>query len=163
MAYTLDFSLALGGTKTGLTMAAQLVDTDGNDSGSEITTGFSERGNGFYLWHYASFPDGFRGGVEFYEDGTPDTILAFASINPEEAEYTDQQLTTLFTTALTESYAADGATVTVAQALYEIMQFHNERSVSSTTVTVKKRDGSTTAYTLTLSDATEPTSITRAT
>ena len=54
----------------------------------------------------------------------------------------------LLTTTMTEAYAADGAAATLAQALYEIMQFHNERTVAATTVTVKKRDGSTTAYTL---------------
>lgn len=65
--------------------------------------------------------------------------------------------------AFTETYAADGATVKLSQALYEILSFLEERSTSSTTVTCKKRDGSTTALTLTLNSATQPTSITRAT
>ena len=66
--------------------------------------------------------------------------------------------------ALTEGYAADGAAVTLEQALYELIQNIEERSVSGTTVTVKKRDGTTTAFTLTLSpDGTNPTGITRAT
>jgi hypothetical protein len=43
-----------------------------------------------------------------------------------------------------------------------LVQFLLERSVSSTTLTVKKPDGSTTLFTLTLSDATNPVSITRA-
>ena len=64
-------------------------------------------------------------------------------------------------TALTETYASDGSTGTLAQLLYEIVQFHNERNIGSTTITVKKRDGSTTAYSLTLNDATSPTSISR--
>lgn len=67
----------------------------------------------------------------------------------------------LFTTAMTESYGADGAAVTPAQAFYEIMQSIGERSISSTTATVKKRDGSTTAFTQTLNDAVTPTAITR--
>lgn len=76
---------------------------------------------------------------------------------------TDGANTTLFTTALTESYAADGAAPTVAQALLLIQQLLTEIAVSGTTMTVKKLDGTTTAATLTLSDASSPTSITRAT
>jgi len=69
----------------------------------------------------------------------------------------------VLTTAMTEAYAADGATFTVAQALYEICQSVSEFAIADMTKTVKKRDGSTTAATYTLDDATSPTSITRAT
>lgn len=65
-------------------------------------------------------------------------------------------------TALTESYAADGATGTLTQILYAIQQMMQEKSISSTTMTVKRLDGSATAMTFTLNDATDPTSITRA-
>lgn len=67
------------------------------------------------------------------------------------------------TTALTEAYAADGAAGTPAQLLYEICQSLTEFAISSTTISVKKRDGSTEALTFTLDDATTPTSRTRAT
>ena len=160
MAYTLDFSLSLGSSKTGLTMAAQLVDTSGSNVGSEVTSGFTEIGTGFYLWHYASIPDDHRGGVKFYEDGVAGTILGFAAINPEEGEHLDQQLTTLFTTALTEAYATDGSAATLAQAIYMIMQFHNERvhDGDAGTLSVKKLDGSTEAMSFTIDND----SITRA-
>ena len=69
----------------------------------------------------------------------------------------------ILTTALTESYAADGAAGTLSQILFGIQAFLQERSTATTTVTIKKLDGSTTAMTLTLDDATTPTSITRAT
>lgn len=68
----------------------------------------------------------------------------------------------VLTVALTESYAADGAAPTLAQAVFAIQQFLQEKSISGTTLTVKKLDGSTTAMTFTLSDATTPTSVTRA-
>lgn len=71
--------------------------------------------------------------------------------------------TAVLTTAMTESYGTDGGTVTLAQGIYELLAFLQERSAAGTTLTVKKRDGSTTAYTLTLGNATDPTSITRAT
>jgi hypothetical protein len=67
------------------------------------------------------------------------------------------------TAAMTESYAADGATFTLAQALYMIWALLAERSINSTTLTAKKLDGSTTAMTFALDSATAPASQTRAT
>jgi len=75
--------------------------------------------------------------------------------------YEAVDLAALFTTALTESYATDGAAPTAAQALFAIQQWQQERVVSGTTLTVKKLDGSTTAMTFTLNDSSAPTSITR--
>lgn len=63
---------------------------------------------------------------------------------------------------IADSVPADGTRPSISQALYMLTQFMLERSVSSTTVTVKKPDGSTSLFTLTLNDATSPTSITRA-
>ncbi len=68
----------------------------------------------------------------------------------------------LATGAMTESYAALHAAPTPAQAFYAILQKLYERSVVGTTETVKKLDGSTTAITETLDNATLPTSVTRA-
>lgn len=65
--------------------------------------------------------------------------------------------------AMTQSYAADGAEPTLAQAVYLVMQSLHEFSITGTTRTVKKLDGSTTAATFTLDSATAPTSTTRAT
>lgn len=67
------------------------------------------------------------------------------------------------TVAMTESYAADGATATPAQILHMIYALLGEKSVAGTTMTVKRLDGTTTAMTFTLNDASNPTSITRAT
>ena len=47
MAYTLTIPIALGTSKTGLTLKAQLVDTAGADVGSAITTGFVEIGGSY--------------------------------------------------------------------------------------------------------------------
>lgn len=68
----------------------------------------------------------------------------------------------ILTTTLTESYAADGAAGTLSQLVFGMQAFLQERSVTGTTLTVKKLDGSTTAMTFTLSDATSPVSVTRA-
>lgn len=96
MAYTLDTALVLGPAKTGLSdLRAQLVDTSGANVGSAVSTGFVEIGtSGNYLWHYTAFPDAHRGGVKFYSDAAPSTILAFVAINPEEAERVDVAIST---------------------------------------------------------------------
>ena len=89
MAYSYSISLALGSSKVGLSLTAQLVNTSGTNVGAAITTGFIEIGAGNYLWTYISFPDGFRGGIKFYQTGIPATTLAFTSFNPEDAQYID--------------------------------------------------------------------------
>ena len=66
------------------------------------------------------------------------------------------------TATIPDSVAADGSRPTVNQALLMLTRFLMEKSVSSTTVTVKKEDGSTSSMTFTLDDATNPTSISRA-
>lgn len=73
------------------------------------------------------------------------------------------ELDTALDEIIPDSVPADGTRPSVRQALYMLTQFMLERSVSSTTVTVRKADGTTTLFTLTLSDPNSPTSITRAT
>jgi hypothetical protein len=75
---------------------------------------------------------------------------------------TKAEMDAMWTTAATESYASDNAAATPAQLLYMILCTVSEFSVSGTTITGKKLDGSTTAMTWTINDATSPTSRTRA-
>lgn len=93
---------------------------------------------------------------------TPQTGDSFARIGATGSGLTSLAPSTLLTTALTEGYRADGATGTATQLLYEILQNLTEFGIASTTKTVKKLDGTTTAATYTLDSATTPTSITRA-
>lgn len=67
----------------------------------------------------------------------------------------------LWTTQLTESYAADGAAPTAAQALFMALSALLERNLAGTTLTLKKLDGITTAMVLTTNSANQPTSTTR--
>lgn len=68
----------------------------------------------------------------------------------------------VFSTVMTEGYAADGAQGTLPQLLYMLWAAAAaEKVISGTTMTVKKLDGTTTAMTFVLNDATNPTSITR--
>ncbi|MCR9215294.1 MAG: hypothetical protein NXI13_16375 [Proteobacteria bacterium] len=90
---------------------------------------------------------------ELQTDDVPGLIAALNNISAAD----------ILTTALTESYAADGAAPTLSQLLFLVQQMLTEKSISGTTMTVKRLDGSTTAATLTLNDATTPTSVTRTT
>lgn len=60
------------------------------------------------------------------------------------------------TRVMTESYSTLTATKTPAQALYEICQILSDFSISGTTITIKKIDGTTTAFTHSLDSATAP-------
>jgi hypothetical protein len=62
-----------------------------------------------------------------------------------------------------DSIPADGTRPNMQQAAYMILQSLTEFAISGTTITVKKPDGSTTLFTNTLDDGTNPTSSTRAT
>ncbi len=65
------------------------------------------------------------------------------------------------TAAISDSVPADGSIPSLLQGMYMLVQFMLERTVSGTTCTVKKPNGSSTLFALTLNDATSPTSITR--
>jgi len=93
--------------------------------------------------------------------GTGDHLTAITWNADWDAEVQSEVADALEAT-IADSIPADGTRPSVKQALYMITQFMLERAVSSTTVTVKKVDGSTTLFTLTLDDADDPTSITRA-
>lgn len=67
------------------------------------------------------------------------------------------------TDTIPDSVSVDGSLPTLTQAIYEILQFLTEKSLTSTTLTVKKVNGSSALMTFTLDSATAPTSITRAT
>lgn len=95
--------------------------------------------------------------------GSVASVTAAVSITGDlSATMKSSVATAALTTAMAESYSTDGSTATLAQALYLIMQRLTEFAIASTTITIKKLDGSTTAATLTLDDATSPTSSTRA-
>jgi hypothetical protein len=69
----------------------------------------------------------------------------------------------VLTSALTESYAADGATATLSQLLYMIWSMMNSLGFITLTGTSRKLDGSTPAMTFTIDDADNPTDINRET
>ena len=80
-----------------------------------------------------------------------------------KAEINDEIKDVILTDTIPDSYATDGNQPTIAQAILAIQQMMQEKSISGTTLTVKKPDGSSAAMTFTLDSATAPTSISRST
>lgn len=95
--------------------------------------------------------------------GSVGSVTGLTAANLDVAVSTRATPAQILTTALTESYAADGVAPTLSQLLFLIQQSIGDFSISGTTLTVKKLDGTTTAATYTLDSATDPTSRTRAT
>jgi hypothetical protein len=106
----------------------------------------------------ATFPSGTVANTTNITAGTITTTTNLTTNNDK----TGYALSATGSAALTEGYAADGATVTLNQGIYMILSILMEKSISSTTLTAKKLDGTTTAMTFTLDSATTPSSITRA-
>ncbi len=90
------------------------------------------------------------------------TNAAGADIAADIIAIKAETATSTWTTQMADSTVADGTRPTREQALLFLTRFLMERSVSTTAVTVRKEDGSTTVATFTLDDAANPTSITRA-
>jgi hypothetical protein len=69
----------------------------------------------------------------------------------------------VFGSSMTEAYAADGATFTIPQAMYQIWSRLSEFSISAMAITALKLDGATPAMTFSIDSATAPTKIERKT
>lgn len=93
--------------------------------------------------------------------GTTGTGLTAIPWNAAWDAEVQSEVQDVLDSTIADSVPADGSRPNIPQALYMLVQLMTEKAVSGTTVTVKKPDGSTTLLTLTLDDATNPTSITR--
>lgn len=94
-------------------------------------------------------------------DVATSTRLATASYTAPDSAATIANA--VFTTSMTESYNAKGATASLAQVSYTLLAHIGECAIVGTTKTLYKIDGTTVAKTYTLNSATTPTAITRAT
>lgn len=88
--------------------------------------------------------------------GTADdaVLAAIAALN-------DISVADVLTTQMTESYAANGAAPTLAQAMFAVHQYLMDFAIAGTSYTVKQLGG-TNAFVVTLDDAVTPTAATRA-
>ncbi len=143
--------------QTGLvnTVGYALINANNVVNTNRTTSGITERpaGSGTYA-ATVTFPDGFIVGEIRWDTGGGTPKYASEPIDVDDAAL-------VLTTAMTESYSADGAAPTPVQALFAILQRLTEFAIAGTSLTVKKLDGSTTALVLTLNSATVPTASTR--
>lgn len=77
--------------------------------------------------------------------------------------FNDIAVADIFTGQMTEAYAADGTAPTLAQMQYMIWSALSQMSISGTTITCKKLNGSDDSMTFTTDNAANPTSRTRTT
>ena len=86
MSYTLPLTIKLLPTDTGLTLKIQLVDADGSNNGSEITSGFTELGGGEYF-KQLTVPDDFEGYAKVLSGSS--TYQTSYAIGPGQYENND--------------------------------------------------------------------------
>lgn len=88
-------------------------------------------------------------------------LAAIAALNNLSSADVLTQVNAGLDATVADSVPADGSRPSLRQAAYLNTQFLLERSVSGTTLTIRKPDGSTTLITCLLNDATSPTSVSR--
>lgn len=150
-----DFQVAIAGTAGTVSISGYLVGefSIANRAGLRpVTPG---RTLGVSTDGYASINWGAVG------NATTSVTLSATTIN-NLTDKTGVVLSATGSAQLTEAYATVSVAPTLNQAIYMILQLLQNRSVSGTTLTVKKIDNSTTAMTYTLDSATTPTSQVRA-
>lgn len=155
--YNVNVSATVGGVAAKATVKSFILRANSTDSA--LTVGTNNDKAGYSIGTGGITSSSFAAGA------IDATAIATDAIGSAELATTAvaEIVSAVLTTQMTESYAADGTAPTLAQSLFLIQQHLGDASISSTTKTVKKLDGSTTAATFTLDSATAPTSITRTT
>ncbi len=121
----------------------------------------------------STFTGNLTGSVGSVTGHTPQTGDSFARLGAPVAASVSADIATVKadtvtiiarpTTAMTESYAAQGADPTPDQMLYMLWSSLSEFAITATTITAKRLNGSTTAMTFTVDNSVTPTLRTRAT
>jgi len=101
-------------------------------------------------------------GGDYYAELTAGTVDGISVVGQVVGSFSIENRSDVFDTQMADSVPADGTISTREQALYIIEKMMTEFAYSGTTLTVKKVDGTTTLMTFTLDEATNPTSLTRA-
>ena len=97
------------------------------------------------------------GAIKTAVDAIPTTAMRGTdSANTTTPPTTAEIATAVLTTQMTEAYAANGVAPTLAQAQFAVHQFMMQHGISGTAWTVRKLDNTTTAFVVTLDDATSP-------
>jgi hypothetical protein len=144
MTYTITFSFYRP-SKAGLTLAAQLIDTDFNDTGSEITSFADEPySDGWYDCVFDAIPDDHQGFMEIYESGARASgpICKFA-INPSEVENADVKTST----------RSDGTGITLADDAITAAKYDQSTAYPLTVASIPTAVWANTTRTLTSGQA----------
>jgi hypothetical protein len=132
-------------------------------AGITLTVDFDSRTGLNHVRVVASGGNGYAVATNYELVITTGTVNSVSVVGYVIGTFSIQNRLGIATTQLTEGYAADGTAPTIEQALFLLIAALTEFAISGTTITAKKLDGSTTAATFTINDATNPTSRTRAT
>lgn len=126
---------------------------------TEMTSAFTEiKGAG---WTVTDTLEAIRDFLTTVNTNVDSNETKIDTLTTNVAALNDISVVDILTTTMTEGYSGANSEVTLAQALYEVLAVLLERTNSGTTATFKQRDGATTAFTGTMNDALNPTSITR--
>lgn len=111
MSYSTSYVFIASAAGLTADLRAQFLDTNSDNVGSEITTGFSYVGAGeggahFYQLHVA-IPDGHQGAIIAYDTNDPTVILMPSAINQRELENADAKVS-LTATASALTTVANG-------------------------------------------------------
>ena len=82
----INFTMNFGSGNSGLTLNAKLMDTMGGQTGSTITSGFVDLGDGIYSYQHTSIPNDHRGTFLVWAPADPDLGSVGIAVNPEDAE-----------------------------------------------------------------------------
>lgn len=152
--------------ETGITFSTGDIKVSKNGAAEANHGGtVTELANGMYYYEATSGELDTLGfiSLRFIKSGVRTFIAVHQVIGVDLSSYNALSDAVLGRSLGTESYASDGSVPTLAQMLFMIWSGIAEFSVSGTTITCKKLDGSTTSMTFTLDSSTAPTSRTRAT
>jgi len=92
MSYQLNFVAIF--PMAGLTLNAKLYNSAGAQVGATVTSGFIDHGDRSYSY-WATIPNGLVGSLVVYDSANPTTRAVRFSINPQEGENLDAQLSDL--------------------------------------------------------------------
>ena len=165
----------VGGYATGEDPATLLLVTPANklatNSGGQVTAASVAGAVGSVTTAVSVSGSVTVGGYASGQD--PATLLAAAGYTAARAGYLDllesnldaqvstrsqvSDVTGVWTTAMTEAYAANSSAMTPAEALYMIYSVCAQFAVTGTSIVAKKLDGTTTALTFTMDSAIAPT------
>ena len=154
---------------TGLTLTCTLSKNAASFAAAGGT--ISEIANGFYYIQLTTTDTNTLGDLAYHiisSTGSPDIVDPTDFVDQVRANVLGDAMTLTSaydfakgTTAVSESYAANGVAPTPVQALLAIHQMLMSFSITSTTLAVKRLDNSTSAFNATLNSSSAPTQITR--